>query len=409
MTETIDIDVPSQALARRETMAVSTPMSVQELVGQVRLVQEVIKHVMVENEHYGKIPGCGDKPALLKAGAEKLGMTFRLAPTFDIRRLDMNGGHREYEVVCTLNGRYQGVGACSTMEGKYRYRTGPKKPTDKPVPKEYWDIRNSNPAKAQQLIGGKGFSTMKDDGGRWVICEQGERVEHDNPADHFNTVLKMAKKRAHVDAVLTATAASDCFVQDLDELVQDGVVEPEPPKAAPKATGTAKQATPAPTAGKPFKTKEQLVKLLEKNREAAERVLREEGVLLGTETLEDYPEHKLPINAEQMNALLEAVQEVADGGQVPEGEYEIHGSQEPWRNMVTPFAVGGVAKGTRFGDLPKNKLWWWCQKWVPKPYNGKMNESDTLLRVALDGVDEKYFHEKQQESPPIDPTDDVPF
>lgn len=223
-------------------MAVSTPMSVQELVGQVALIQAVMRSVMKEGEHYGKIPGCGDKPALLKAGAEKLGMTFHLAPEFQILRTDMAGGHREYQVVCTLNGRYQGVGTCSTMEGKYRFRTGPKKPTQKSVPREYWDCKQSDPVKAQQLLGGKGYSTMKDEAGRWVICEQGEKVEHDNPADHYNTVLKMAKKRAHVDSVLTATAASDIFTQDIEELTQD-----EPEKQPVQTPVQARKAAPAPT------------------------------------------------------------------------------------------------------------------------------------------------------------------
>ncbi len=417
--EALEIDVPSgyrspsQAIALRESMAASTPMSVQELVGQVRLVQEVMKHVMVEDEHYGKIPGCGDKPALLKAGAEKLGMTFRLAPTFDIRRLDMNGGHREYEIICTLNGRYQGVGACSTMEGKYRYRTGPKKSTGNPVPKAYWDLRGSNPAQAQQLIGGKGFSTMKDDTGSWVICEQGEKVEHDNPADHYNTVLKMAKKRAHVDAVLTATAASDCFIQDLDELVEAGVVEPEPKKAtattktAPRATGATYTATPAGN-GKPFKSKEQLIKLLEKNRVAAETVLREEGVLMDNETLEDYPESKLPINANQMNDLLEAVREEADKGDSGgatgvEGEFEIDqtkpGEPEGWRDIPVPF---GKDVGIRFGDLSKEKLWWWCCQWKceRREFKGKWYDpkpEDVKLRAVLDQVRDVYgFTEGKQ-------------
>ncbi|WP_418719751.1 hypothetical protein [Bilophila wadsworthia] len=43
------------------------------------------------------------------------------------------------------------------------------------------------------------------------------RVEHDNPADYYNTCLKMAKKRALVDAVLTCTAASDIFTQDIED------------------------------------------------------------------------------------------------------------------------------------------------------------------------------------------------
>jgi hypothetical protein len=38
------------------------------------------------------------------------------------------------------------------------------------------------------------------------------------PADLANTILKMAKKRALIDAVLTATAASDIFTQDIEDL-----------------------------------------------------------------------------------------------------------------------------------------------------------------------------------------------
>lgn len=393
--ETLEMDTPytGTAIARRDTMAVSTPMSVQELIGQVTLVQEVMKGVMKEGEHYGKIPGCGDKPALLKAGAEKLGMTFRLAPTFDIRRLDMNGGHREYEVVCTLNGRYQGVGACSTMEGKYRYRTGPKKSTDKPVPKQYWDIRQSDPAKAQALLGGKGFSTMKDGNGQWVICEQGEKVEHDNPADHYNTVLKMAKKRAHVDAVLTATAASDCFVQDLEELVENGVVEPE----APKST-TTRSKSPSKTTGaaKPFKSKDQLIKLLGANADAAIAVLRKQGILTSTEGLEAWPEDALPNSPEQLNALLADIQDYSDANQGGDpGPNDEPQGDEPtgWRELKVPF---GKDEGKLFGDLTKNQLWWWCVKWEVRPFNGKVNPKDTALRAKLDEVREHYQFEHEE-------------
>ena len=86
------------------------------------------------------------------------------------------------------------------------------------MPRAYWDVRQEDPAKAQELIGGKGFSVKKVDGQGWMIARGGEKVEHDNPADHYNTVLKMAKKRALVDAVLTSTAASDIFTQDLEEI-----------------------------------------------------------------------------------------------------------------------------------------------------------------------------------------------
>ena len=42
-----------------------------------------------------------------------------------------------------------------------------------------------------------------------------------NPADIANTVLKMAKKRAQIDLTLTATAASDCFTQDVEDLPEE--------------------------------------------------------------------------------------------------------------------------------------------------------------------------------------------
>lgn len=207
------------ALVRQEApaTAVSVPMNETEIQQQVNLIQRVMKSVMKDGEHYGVIPGCGIKPSLLKPGAEKLSMTFRMAPEYNISTIDLPGGHREYRVTTTLRSIItgtvlgQGVGSCSTMEGKYRFRTGEIELTGKPVPKEYWTSRDVN------LLGGKGFVPKKNDG-RWEIARQGERVEHDNPADYWNTCLKMAKKRSHVDAVLTATAASDIFTQDVEDM-----------------------------------------------------------------------------------------------------------------------------------------------------------------------------------------------
>ena len=39
-----------------------------------------------------------------------------------------------------------------------------------------------------------------------------------NFAASLNTVLKMAKKRSYVDAILTATKSSGVFTQDIDEI-----------------------------------------------------------------------------------------------------------------------------------------------------------------------------------------------
>lgn len=203
-----------------QEMAVYSP---DQMLSQVKHIQAVMAKAMKKDEHYGVIPGCGPKPALLKPGAEKLLLTFRLAPSFQIERIDMPRENREYSIVCTIksiqNGVElgQGVGSCSTMENKFRYRGTEKEFTDQPIPAKYWDLKKTDFVKAQELIGGKGFSAGKNDAGQYVICIQGEKKENDNPADLYNTILKMAKKRALVDAVLTVTAASDIFVQDVEE------------------------------------------------------------------------------------------------------------------------------------------------------------------------------------------------
>ena len=209
-----------------QALAVISPMAIDEIIGQVNLIQSVMGKVMKEGEHFGVIPGTGNKPSLLKPGAEKLSMTFRMAPEYDIQAIDMGGDHREYEIVCRLStiqtGIFlgSGVGNCNTKESKYRYRS---ENTGESVPKKYWENRDPD------LLGGKQFRAKKKDK-KWVICEQ---VEHDNPADYYNTVKKMAKKRAFVDAVLTVTAASDIFTQDIEDLPHFDKEDIQKPKDIP--------------------------------------------------------------------------------------------------------------------------------------------------------------------------------
>lgn len=198
-------------------------MPVRDIIGQISTIQQLMRKVMHEGEHFGIIPGTVKK-TLYKSGAEKIGLLFRLAPGYEVQsKIDESTGHMTVRVKCTLqninDGKVwgEGLGMASTLESKYRYRAGEGEVTDTPVPKAYWDERKANPKKAQELLGGPGFVAKKVDG-RWMIAKRSEeKVEHGNPADHFNTVLKMAKKRAHVDAIITATAASDIFSQDIKE------------------------------------------------------------------------------------------------------------------------------------------------------------------------------------------------
>lgn len=201
-------------------------LTTRQLLDQVGLIQQVMQAVMKPRVHYDVIPGCGDKPALLKPGAEKLAMTFRIRPEFEETVIDLQNGHREYRVICSLfsiASGYpvgEGVGSCSTMESKYRFRTQARTCPDCNTPA----IAVSKPE------WGGGFYCSKKHGGCGakfpadnvaIIAQKTGRTEHDNPADFYNTALKMSKKRAFVDAILTATAASDCFVQDMEAEERD--------------------------------------------------------------------------------------------------------------------------------------------------------------------------------------------
>lgn len=213
-------------------------LTVEEIVAKVAKVREVAAKVMKEDIHYGTIPGT-PKPTLYKAGGEILALTFRLAPKYEEQRIDLGHGHIEYKVTCNLFHIHtqefygSGLGSCSTMENKYRYRPGPVNSTGRAVPKEYWEMRSSDPAKAQQLLGGSGFKTKKVDG-QWQIVEQGETIENPNPADQYNTVLKMAGKRAYVDAILKATAASEVYTQDLEDMIDNDQAPAEQTKSISK-------------------------------------------------------------------------------------------------------------------------------------------------------------------------------
>ncbi|KKK62317.1 hypothetical protein LCGC14_3005550 [marine sediment metagenome] len=231
-------------------------LDIKQVSVQIQQVRQLLKEQMKEGVHYGKIPGCGDKPTCYQPGAQMTALFFGFGASYIVDHTDQDNGHREYEIICKLHHREtdtfigEGVGCCSTMEGKYRFRTGPKKLTNAVVPKDYWILRNTDRAGAQALIG-KGNSTAKDESGVWRIASGGgDKVEHDNPADYWNTCLKMAKKRAYVDAVLTSTAASDIFTQDIeDDPNLYGGNNPSPANAKPDvglANQTQHQAAPQP-------------------------------------------------------------------------------------------------------------------------------------------------------------------
>ena len=139
---------------------------VQATMNKITQFQKVIQNTLHQNHDYGIIPGTS-KPTLLKPGAEKILMMMGLQSEFEIvdSTRDFEKGFFQYQVRCKLlRGNTvitEGLGACNTREKKY----------------------------------------MKMD-----------------PYTMDNTVLKMAKKRALVDAALLVASLSDVFTQDLEDI-----------------------------------------------------------------------------------------------------------------------------------------------------------------------------------------------
>lgn len=193
--------------------AIMPVLDVRQAMARRQMLIDYTAALMVKGRDFGKIPGAGDKPTLLKPGAEKLASLFGLSPLFETVEsvMDWTGGDHDGEPFfyircrCTLTRGDQvvgqGLGSCNSWEKKYRYRNNGKNP---------------------------------------------------NPADLVNTIDKMAQKRALVAAVLIAVNASEFFTQDVEDYtdVIDGeyTTQTQPTRPATKAPAPVKPAAQPATA-----------------------------------------------------------------------------------------------------------------------------------------------------------------
>lgn len=215
-----------------------------EMVAHALRVQEVIKSVMKESVHYGKIPGT-KKNTLYKPGAETLCATFHIAPTFPDSRIieDRFEDGVRFRVTCV--GVHQGsgvvvaegMGSCSSHEEKYKWCKAYKRE---------WEETPPDRRRIQY-----GYDREK----RTEYQVLQVRVE---TADIENTLLKMACKRALIAMTLNAVAASDSFSQDIEDLSEKArsiVVDEETgeitqaPKVEPPRSKKANGETPAASEG----------------------------------------------------------------------------------------------------------------------------------------------------------------
>lgn len=144
---------------------------VSDSMKKINEFQEVIQKTLVPNHDYGQAFYGSGKPSLLKPGAEKILMLLGLASQYEIieKIQDYDDGFFAYTIRCILtkNGIVvtEGLGHCNSKEKKYE--------SDK---------------QDKFMLG--------------------------------NTCLKMAKKRAQVDAALTVGSLSNIFTQDLEDMAE---------------------------------------------------------------------------------------------------------------------------------------------------------------------------------------------
>ena len=217
---------------KNEKELVSVPQSppvrhegtVAEIVARRTKILEAMERVMKVGIDYGTIPGV-DKPSLFKAGAEKIAnlFCFALIPQVDDMSTNEERRYRVrvevmHQVTHELLGC--GIGEASTNEEKYKWRRA--------LCKE--EFEGSDPERRRVK-----WARNRRTGG----MEQIHQIRTE-PSDLANTVLKMAKKRGVVDAILTTTAASDIFTQDVEDMPAEYIdtkvapSQPAPQRKAPE-------------------------------------------------------------------------------------------------------------------------------------------------------------------------------
>jgi len=238
MTQALATYEPGDAALVSSRSAEDMSFHLTEVKAQMAVVHDFFQQVMVKGIDYGIIPGT-DKAALLKPGAEKLCELYGFAPTVksvDEEKSIETGFFRARVTVALISKRTgevvaEGVGEANTHESRYHYR---------------WVYEEKLPPGINKAALVKRSGTSQR--GTWTQY----RVETDDPHSQWNTILKMGKKRALIDAALSATRSSGLFSQDADAFERyaesdDGQSrnEKRPPVQQPKRRSQASLATEA--------------------------------------------------------------------------------------------------------------------------------------------------------------------
>lgn len=170
--------------------------SIASTMAKIQQMQNVVQKTLKKGHDFGEVPGTS-KPTLLKPGGEKICMLFGLNPEYEFLKTteDYDKEFFSYNIRCTLfrNGQpvAQGVGSCNSKEKKYRYINVDK------IPENYV-------GQSEEITDKYGRTKYK--------------INNPDICSLVNTILKMAKKRAFIDAVLQVASLSEVFTQDIEDM-----------------------------------------------------------------------------------------------------------------------------------------------------------------------------------------------
>jgi hypothetical protein len=181
--------------------------------------QSLVQSNLIQDTDYGIIPGV-KKPSLYQPGAEKIAKLLELAEYYDIEKIeDWDKGFFYYLIKCTLKmiGTdiviSTGLGSANSKEPKWAYR---------------WVWPNEVPVGMDKT---KMVSRKLKSGGYQY------RLNNEEIYEIVNTILKIGKKRAFIDAVKSAGRLSNLFTQDIEDIgsiVEDNAEGKEEPPDEPK-------------------------------------------------------------------------------------------------------------------------------------------------------------------------------
>lgn len=187
---------PSREIIGGMLRPVARPEEILEAQEQTRVF---IAEALKDGRDYGTIPGT-QKPSLYKPGAERTSLAFGCHARFSILEREVDHDRlnqyvkREWEWHPEIRGKKIWTETPGESHGLYRYVMG-------------CELVH----RASGFIVGSGVGS----------CSTMEAKYIDRPRDLENTVLKMGKKRAFIDAVLTTFGLSEQFTQDTEDMPRE--------------------------------------------------------------------------------------------------------------------------------------------------------------------------------------------